>query len=63
LADPKPAAGFNDGESYHESNSIDQKALRELQDCTAQRRFVRYLCKSKAQTATGIDSTSANGVT
>jgi hypothetical protein len=42
------------GESNHESKSLHSQALREVQDCQAQRQIVHHLRKSEAQTATRI---------
>jgi hypothetical protein len=42
------------GESNHESKPLYSQALREVQDCEAQRQIVHHLRKSEAQTATRI---------
>jgi hypothetical protein len=42
------------GEYFHEGNRIDQKTLRELQNCEAQRHLVCHLQQPQAQAATRV---------
>ena len=39
---------------YHEGFTVNTEALRQMQNCQAQRQSVYHLRKSKAQTATGM---------